>query len=118
MCLLVLVLEPSLACSGGLSGQTRWSQRRDWDCAPYGQLRVGSRGHGSAGGLLGRPPERRIVRTRCGQNDETRCTNLDACQHMRYREICLPRQFPSGMWRLRPISPPVAAGGLISCLAC
>ena len=121
----LLVLDgvvPSVAGNGGLSAQTRWSQRRDRERGRVPRRRdalpgwgVADTGRGAGAAMRGR----RIVHARGGQNDETRCANLDVCQRVRYREICPSRQFPSGMWRLRPISPPVAAGGhdrFIGCL--
>ena len=62
---------------------------------------------------------RRIVHDRYGHRAKHGAQIWTYAKAFGYREICPSRQFPSGMWRLRPISPPVAAGGhdrFIGCL--
>lgn len=85
---------------------------RAWRCRPDG----GVLGHGGGATAM---RVRRIVHARWGHGAKHGAQIWTCARAFGYREICPSRQFPSGMWRLRPISPPVAAGGhdrFIGCL--
>jgi hypothetical protein len=125
-------VELSVAGSGGLSAQTRWSlQGSACPRLSAAELAAAPDGHeagerccadGAAPGRGGGAAAMRgwrIVHDRCGHRAKHGAQIWTCARAFGYREICPSRQFPSGMWRLRPISPPVASGGhdrFIGCL--